>query len=52
MKSKFYLPEISDPTNPENVRSHSINSELITMQLHYSQSIAVKMRPHPAAHPN
>jgi len=40
-----YLPQFSDPPNPENVRFHSSNSNEIA-------SPFVKMRPNPAAYPN
>ena len=44
------LPELSYPRNPENVRPQSSNStEKVTPVV--SVSPVVKMRPHPAAHP-
>ena len=44
-----FLPEFSDPPNPENLRSHSSN--LMKFQPHYSQYI-LKMWPHPEVHPH
>ena len=38
-----FLPEFSDPPNPENVRSHSSN--LMKLQPHYSQSSRENVTP-------